>query len=197
MTHSLFIYPTDTVWGIGGSIFIEENHTKIAEIKKTSTDKPLSVLFYSIDHLREYFLIPSFLDEVWLNNFFSLGTSLGLPIKLFKEELPTWVHCGSSIIFVRVLPYLFIQEMILKVKAPIFTTSLNITGDAPCVSEEEATLFNQNYAKDCQLITTKELLPSGESSTMVILDEISGEFKISRKGAKVREVEAILKSLKN
>lgn len=197
MTHRLFVYPTDTVWGIGGSILMKDNHKRIAEIKKTSHDKPLSILFYSINNLREYFNIPELLEDNWLNDFFSLGTSLGLSIALSKKALPEWVHCGSSIVFVRILPFSFVKKMIEEVGAPIFTTSLNITGNLPCISELEAMDFFKTYANDCEFIKSKELIPSGESSTMAIFNEKLNQFSISRRGARVESVEAILKEIKH
>ena len=43
--NGVLIYPTDTVWGIGGCILSKKNYDEINIIKKINTNKPVSILF--------------------------------------------------------------------------------------------------------------------------------------------------------
>ncbi|EQC48383.1 telomere recombination domain protein [Bacteriovorax sp. BSW11_IV] len=195
MIEKLFVYPTDTVWGIGGSIFVENNHKNIALVKGTSPDKPLSILFKNISHLREYFNLPEKLNDSWLREFFNMGTSLGVPVTFAKNPFPSWVNCGSEIVFVRVLNFPFVEKMINEAKAPIFTTSLNLTGQPPCIEFSDAKAFFDDHLKiESTFVDTKELVPSGESSTMVILDS-DLSTNISRRGSRVLEVQKHIEKL--
>lgn len=195
MIEKLFVYPTDTVWGIGGSIFVENNHKNIALVKRTTPDKPLSILFKNISHLREFFNLPEKLSDSWLQEFFYMGTSLGVPVSFAKNKLPSWVNCGSEIVFVRVLEFPFVEKMINEVKAPIFTTSLNLTGQPPCIKSSDAKVFFEKYlSAESTFVDTKELIPSGESSTMVIINS-DLSTKISRMGSRVLDVQKQLEKL--
>ena len=53
----LIIFPTDTVYGIGCSIFDIDNINKIYEIKHRSKDKPLACLCASIEQIESIAII--------------------------------------------------------------------------------------------------------------------------------------------
>ena len=67
----------DTVWGIGGCIHSKKNYDEINIIKKINTNKPVSILFFPIDHIREYFELPKIISDNWMESFFKLETTLG------------------------------------------------------------------------------------------------------------------------
>ena len=69
---SIFIYPTDTIYGIGANPFNENAVKKINEIKGREEDKKNILLIYSIENLLEYVSVPSekyldFLLAIWPN----------------------------------------------------------------------------------------------------------------------------------
>ncbi len=70
ISTKLFIYPTDTVWGIGSNIYDEASFKEIARIKKTTTDKPLSIMFTDLSELKKSFRFPVEMNEEWLRLFF-------------------------------------------------------------------------------------------------------------------------------
>lgn len=190
----IFIYPTDTVWGIGGDIFDKKTYLEIAKIKGTDTSKPLSILFYSVEHLLEHFEIDKVFKKEWLEIFFSLEATLGVPLTLAKTEIPKHVSCGSSFVCLRVLKDEILREIIQKVGSPISTTSLNLTGQAPCIDENEAKKFHQQYAPDCKFLNLNSLKPSGHSSSILLMKE-NGEFQFLREGFRVNEVKEHIKLL--
>ena len=79
--ESVFIYPTDTVWGIGASIRSKAAREKINVIKRSPDDKPLSIMFTDIKTLYNSFNFPDGMSVSWLRNFFKLESTLGLPLE--------------------------------------------------------------------------------------------------------------------
>lgn len=188
--HQTFIYPTDTVWGIGGSLYSEISYSEIARIKKTSADKPLSILFSSLNQLHEYFIFPEHLSETWLCEFFSLETSLLVPLEWKKKEIPFWIFQGSAFVSVRCLELPTIKSLIEKVGSPITSTSLNLTGQAPISSFEEARLFHLQQCPQLEFFKGEGSDLSGRSSTMVSIDT-AGVFTVLREGRYVSQIMAL------
>lgn len=189
--HELIvIYPTDTVWGIGGSIFHEMAYKKIAEIKKTRFDKPLSIMFPNVKLVMEYFNLPLFMNEKWLNSYFSLESTLGLKTSRLQKELPEWLVNKSEYLSIRCLENEVTKKVYEQVKAPFFTTSLNLTGQDPIVAREKAFEFKDQYAKDASIISDHQELLSGESSTIIFFDETN--FKLIRKGNHLSDLEKLI-----
>ena len=87
--ENIYIYPTDTVWGMGASIYLKKAQEQIAEIKKTSGQKPLSMMFYDLDDVKTSFHLPGFMDKTWLQDFFSLKTILAVDMRRAKIEIPS------------------------------------------------------------------------------------------------------------
>ncbi|MFA6236480.1 MAG: Sua5/YciO/YrdC/YwlC family protein [Bacteriovorax sp.] len=195
INNDIYIYPTDTVWGIGCSIYSRSGYEKIADIKKSEKNKPLSIMFGSIDDVVKYFQLPEGMTSVWMKNFFKLETTLGLPLKFAKIPIPEWVSGGSDFISLRCLETEAVKFIYHELHAPFFSTSLNITGDAPITELSAALNFQKKYAPGTHLVNsslTTEL--SGSSSTIVFFKK-KLEFEIIREGKRIIEVKEQLKKL--
>jgi L-threonylcarbamoyladenylate synthase len=192
MKENIYIYPTDTVWGIGGSIDREGMSLLVNKIKGHRDIKPLSILFLNLDMLSDYFQL-ELLDRDWLLRLFQLEATLGLPIAWMKKEIPVESYNDSDFICVRVLESEAIKEMFSVSGGPVYTTSFNLKGEAPLSKLKEVLILKEKIAPDAQLFETAENL-SGHSSTIVIFED-SETFKILRSGTKVDEIEKHLKLL--
>ena len=190
-----FIYPTDTVWGIGCSIYSELGHTRIAAIKNTSSNKPISIMFSSVSEIYSHFDFPKQLSLAWLEHFFSLETTLGFPLKTAKIKIPQWATGDSEFVSVRCIKSDIIKFIYQDLQAPFFTTSLNITGSPPIISLAHAKQFQKTYALDSLFFgsNTNDNL-SGLSSTIVFINE-NLNFEIKREGCKIQEVKNHLSKL--
>lgn len=172
----LFIYPTDTVWGIGAYIYEQAAQIEIARIKKTSADKPLSIMFNNLNDLKKSFQFPVQMNDEWLETFFQLESTLGLPLTTALIPIPAWVHGGSDMISIRLSQ----DPLLQNIPSPFFSTSLNLTGDPPVQTYEEAVDFQKKYAQDAVLLGDNSYQLSGQSSTIVFVrDE---KFEIIRPG---------------
>ncbi|MBC7713293.1 MAG: Sua5/YciO/YrdC/YwlC family protein [Rhizobacter sp.] len=185
-SESVFIYPTDTVWGIGAAITSENAYKKIAAIKQTTTDKPLSIMFTDINILHKSFNFPEAISTSWLRNFFKLEATLGVPLKISKISIPKWVTAKSDLVSVRCLDLPALKPISAALNVPFFTTSLNVTGQDPIITFEDAKHFQQTHAQDAELIGNSSHNLSGRSSTIVFFRGSS--FEIIREGLKVEEI---------
>ena len=117
------LYPTDTVWGIGGDATAPEVVEKIYKIKQRADHKALIVLVKDIEMLKEYVQeIPevafSFLEE-------EHPTTLVYPqgINLADNLLGQDGSVG-----IRIPKHSFCQQLLTSFGKPIISTSANISG---------------------------------------------------------------------
>jgi L-threonylcarbamoyladenylate synthase len=184
--ESVFIYPTDTVWGIGASIYSEDARNIISNIKGSPENKPLSIMFADLNTLYNSFNLPTELNIAWLKDFFKLESTLGIPLTLSKISIPAWVTKDSEFVSVRCLENKTIQQIGEALKTPFFTTSLNLTGEAAITSFEAAKIFQKSHAPHVALFGDETHNLSGQSSTIVFLK--GQTFKIIRHGQKTEEI---------
>lgn len=120
----IVVYPTDTVYGIGCLATDKKGIAKVFKIKKRDKSKALLVLISSLRMLEKYFLVSlkekQYLKKVWPG-----------PISVVlrkKSILPKDLALGKDRVAVRLPKNDFLIKMIRRVKAPIVSTSLNISG---------------------------------------------------------------------
>lgn len=122
LKKSIFIYPTDTIYGIGCDALDEKLVGKIREIKGRET-KPFSVIAPSKEWIFENCIVGEGARE-WIGK---LPGAYTLILKLKnKKSIAENVSLGETI-GVR-MPAHWISEVVSKMGMPIVTTSANITG---------------------------------------------------------------------
>lgn len=187
--NEIYIYPTDTVWGIGGNIFSKKAYKKINTIKRVQEAKPLSILFASIDDLFVYFDLKKLPDVDWLRKFFSFESTLAIPKKWSLKEIPSWITQKSPYVAIRCLEFDIIREIIKEVGDPITSTSLNLTGLPPIVDKEKAlSFYNSLGDKEVKFFNHPSMVCSGHSSSIVSYDG-GGNFNFLRRGHFAKELE--------
>lgn len=195
INDQVIIYPTDTVWGLGGSVFSQKAYDEIALIKKTNHTKPLSIMFSSIEMICEYFTLPDFMNEQWLKEFFSLETTLGLPLSFLKKEFPAWLTAKSPMVSIRFVDSDLIKKVGESFKTPFFTTSLNLTKEAPIINFKAALEFRNMHAPGLLIFGDESHQLSGESSTIVFYDpDKKINFQIIRSGRNILEIQKLINS---
>lgn len=119
----LFIYPTDTIYGIG----CDATNTKAVQaihILKQREKKPFSVLIPSKDWILENCIVSSSAKR-WLRKLPGKYTFI-LPLKN-KKAVASSVHLGDYTLGVRI-PKHWVRLVVATFGKPIVTTSVNITG---------------------------------------------------------------------
>jgi L-threonylcarbamoyladenylate synthase len=172
----IVIYPTDTIYGLGGDAFSEEAILRVYEAKKRPLSNPLSIavcdleMIHGVARVDEYAL-------TFLTRFLPGPVTVVLPA---KSCVPGMLTGGTGMIGIRFPNHPLALELISAFDSPVTATSANVTGAKDPVIPEECRVPHD-------LLIDGGRLP-GIPSTVV--DLISR--KILRTGAQVDEVIAFL-----
>jgi L-threonylcarbamoyladenylate synthase len=172
----IFIYPTDTVYGIGGDPFIDEAGEKINSIKGRDEAKRFILLIDTVDHLLKYIESPDpknmkFLMSIWPN-----PISVILPLNKKTREITGLENCAFRIPFND-----FCMSVLKKIKKPLISTSVNRSGSVP-MNKFEA--IHDEFANEVDYIFYREGESEAKASTLV--DMTGGEPLILREGVMKR-----------
>ena len=150
----IFIYPTDTVYGIGCNALDEEAVEKIRKIKKRD-EKPFSVIAPSFEWVSDNLII-----DVNLEKYFpgAYTVILKKKDKKFLKEVS-----ASDTLGVRIPDSEFTKK-IQKAGFPFVTTSVNFSGEKPANNIQE---ISKEILKQVDYIIDMGEL-SGKPSTLVI-----------------------------
>jgi L-threonylcarbamoyladenylate synthase len=170
----IVIFPTDTVYGLGASVFNEKAVRRVFEVKNRPLSMALPVLVSGIAQLKEIVTdMPDIVDR--LAKRFWPGA---LTLVLFKSgKVPGIVTADEPTIAVRIPAHLVPLALIEGLGAPIIGTSANISGQPSPVTADSA---RRQLADKVDLIIDGGTSPGGKEST--ILDLTKGKPVILREG---------------
>lgn len=137
ISGKIFIYPTDTIYGLGCNALLDSSVRKIREIKQRE-DKPFSVIAHSKKWILENFEV----EEEYLNK---LPGPFTLILKAKKQNLVSKeINKGLDTLGVRIPNHSFVK-FVQKANVPFVTTSVNITGEKfiTCVEEIPKSIFDK------------------------------------------------------
>ncbi len=122
--HGVWLYPTDTVWGLGCCAHDEEAVARIFEIKRRPANQSFIVLMTDYKQLLRYIANP-------LPHLPDILSSFDVPTTLVYQNainLPTSVLAKDGSIGIRITNDPFCRSLIKRMKAPLISTSANISG---------------------------------------------------------------------
>ncbi|MDD5193654.1 MAG: L-threonylcarbamoyladenylate synthase [Candidatus Nanoarchaeia archaeon] len=151
----IFVYPTDTIYGIGCNAENKEAVNKIRQIKQMGSDKPLSIIAPSIEWIKENLIM-----DVDLNKYLPGPYTLILKKKI--PEFLNWVSNTDSL-GVRI-PANDFTKIIQKSKVPFITTSVNLLGAPFAIKISE---INPDILKKIEVIIDSGEL-NGRPSTLIM-----------------------------
>ena len=191
----IYIYPTDTLWGIGSSIFDELAHKQVAQMKGASDRKPLSVMLPSIEDVGKFVKYEKYFELEIMEQLFRNEVTLAFPKIDFKQDIPSYIAPESNSIGVRVASRKTVSDLIKNAGGAITTTSLNKSGEPPITDQESAFKFynelRKNYSNVYFHAMEEEQILSGEGSTFILIKP-SGGIEILREGSRVDQIREIL-----
>jgi len=116
----LFIYPTDTIYGLGCNAENKDSVEKIKQIKQRDKDKPLSVIAPSIDWIKENLIV-----DLDLEKYFPGPYTI-----ILKKKNPKFLEIVSNkeSLGVRIPNHEFTRK-IQESGVPFITTSVNMSGE--------------------------------------------------------------------
>jgi len=166
------LYPTDTVWGIGGDALDPEVVQNIYALKQRVDHKALIVLVKDMVMLKKYVQeIPEvafkFLDEE-------------RPITLIY---PKGIHLASNLIGsdgsigIRIPRHAFCQELLTAFGKPIISTSANISG---CETPKNFNSIDSKILEGVDYVVPLQKETNQSQPSRVIKIEVDGTVQILR-----------------
>lgn len=122
---AIFIYPTDTIYGLGCDATNEESVALIRRIKNKDV-KPMSVIAPSIEWIKEHLIVSDEILEKYLPGPYTL---------ILKKKDPEFMKDVSldDTLGVRI-PDAEFTKLVEKSNVPFITTSVNFTGEPYAIS---------------------------------------------------------------
>lgn len=183
----LIVYPTDTVYGVGGIINSEETIKNIYKAKERSFESPLIVLLSDVKKIEEIAYIPNKNREL-VEKLIAKFWPGGLTIILKKKEwVPDIMTANKDTVGLR-MPALDMALDIIKSAGGLLpTTSANISGESTPRSYDE---LSEIFKKRVDILVDGGSSPIGEESTIIDMTDIP---KILRVGAiSVKDIEKVI-----
>lgn len=185
----IIAFPTDTLYGLGCSIFDENAIRNLFELKCRNLTKPINALIGSIEQL-SYVAenIPLIVYEV-IKEFWPGDLTL---ILQKKNEIPNILTNGMNTIGVRMPNNEVTLRLICEVDKPLATTSANISGK-PSITNAKQVL--DNFRNKIPLILDSGESKIGKESTIISL--VTEPPSIIRQGSlSIEKLKRIIPNLK-
>lgn len=160
---TIFIYPTDTIYGFGGNPFNENAIKKISKIKGKSNWRRYIFLISNIEILKNYTEINSekyldFLLSIWPN-----PVSVILKLNKHYQEILKMETAAF-----RVPNHRFCIKLLNELKMPLISTSVNRTGNEPM---NDSSMIIQEFSNEVKAIFYSETKSFVEASTLIDLSK--------------------------
>ena len=128
---SVFIHPTDTIYGIGCNAKISNSVKKIRQLKGRAAN-PFSVIAPSLEWIKDNCVVTKE-SEDWLEK---LPGPYTLILKLKNSCVAKEVNPGLKTLGIR-LPNHWISKLVAEAEVPVVTTSVNRTNEDYMTSLED------------------------------------------------------------
>jgi len=185
----IVVYPTETLYGIGGNALDARAIQRVRSVKKRKDHKPILVIVPTIEAVAPLVREIPAAAEVLMKTFWPGALTL-----VFKasETVPPELMEGSSTIGVRVPSSPLCIKLLILAGVPITSTSANISGEQPQRSIKE---IKTALASGVDLYLDGGTLPESKPSTVV--DVSDGLPRVLREGAiSVDQIRALIPDIR-
>lgn len=169
----IFVYPTDTIYGIGGDPFNSRAVNRINAIKGRDESKKFILLVDNLDRLLTYAEVVldkhfDFLHAVWPN-------PVSIVLNLKSE---TRKKLNSTTAAFRIPHHRFCRTLISEIKKPLISTSVNRSGQEP-LSEMDFINYEMGKELDAMFYSGKKALKVAST----LIDLTGNQPVLIREGA--------------
>ncbi|MFH1012289.1 MAG: L-threonylcarbamoyladenylate synthase [Candidatus Peregrinibacteria bacterium] len=181
-------HPADTCFGLAGDLMNPRVFKKIMEIKDRDPVNPMSIMLPVVAkiELEQYGLLTDFTREI-------ADKLLPGPVTLLLPKgprIPEWYFPETDLIGIRIPYDTFTQDLLIAFKAPLITTSANLSDGPLCHTHREVLeAFRSNKVKPD--LVFEGHLDKNPASTVILPQK--NKVKITRPGAiTAKRLEGIL-----
>ncbi|MBN1325995.1 threonylcarbamoyl-AMP synthase [Candidatus Falkowbacteria bacterium] len=166
-SDGIFVYPTDTIYGLGCDIFNKEAVEKIYQLKGRDRRKPLSIICSDIKEAAKYAIIQDYAYRLMKK---VLPGPYTFVLKA-RSEIPKTFLPKNRTVGIRIPNNQICLEAAKKLGNPIITTSLNISGQEVMASPSQ---LSKELTNKIDVIIDAGVLPRQPSSII----DLSGDKPI-------------------
>lgn len=156
-------YPTDTIYGVGCSIFSKKGIDRIYDIKGRDRKKPLSFICCDLSDIARYAVVGNFAYRTMKR---LLPGPYTFVLKATKE-VPRMMQNRQQQVGIRIPDSPVCLALVRELGHPIVTTSANLSGDEPMMDPDE---IEARWGRLLDGVVDGGLL-MGEPSSVVELDD--------------------------
>ena len=169
----IFIYPTDTIYGIGGNPFDENVVKRISDIKGRDEKKKFIWLISDFENLMNY------VDVIYETHLDFLQKIWPAPVTVIlnlNERTKKIINLDT--IAVRIPQNDFCLKLLKEISRPLISTSVNRTAEEP-INQIDQIVLNFSQYVDAILFQSE----SAERKSSTIIDLTSKQPKLIREGS--------------
>lgn len=122
--NGVIIYPTETVYGLGGNALSTKVADEVYNVKDRPKEKSLSILLYNKKLIEDYAVIKSPIERKIIEKFMPRP----ITIILEKREDFKYDYATNNTIGIRIPKSEIINSILGKINYPLIGTSANISG---------------------------------------------------------------------
>lgn len=161
--NKVFVYPTDTCYGIGCDFSNEELINRIYSIKGRGEHKPLSIMVDSLEMFKLYGEVNERTEKL-IQTYLPGDLTIIVPK---TSRVPSFLNPHISTIGIRIPNHAFSLSLIQTLGRPIITTSANKTGEEnPYMVQQIISAFASDKEKP-DIIFDGGTIPITPPSTIV------------------------------
>lgn len=134
LANHIVCLPTETVFGLAVVADDYANYIHLLECKNRPVNKAFPLLINSYVQLAAHAQVDTRARRI-IERFLPGPLTLILPK---KEGVAEYITAGQENVAIRWSNDPFINELLQKVKKPLFLTSANLANEPPCATEQEA-----------------------------------------------------------
>jgi len=171
----IIAYPTDTIYGLGCDALNRKAIKKIFRIKKRNEKKPLLMLANNFNIIKKYCLVNKqqidYLKKIW-------PAPITVILKRKKNTIKDLAGADDSLA-IRIPDNNFLKLLLKKLKRPITSTSLNISGEKNFNNPKNIEIYFIGLKPDIVIDAGNIFIP-GKPSKIIDIRDIKN-IKIIRK----------------
>ena len=171
LSGNIFIYPTDTIYGIGGNPFIKKSVKRINHIKGRDIAKQYIWLVYNMDILQNFAEINYESHSNFLKSIYPAPVTVILNLNARTKEL-----VGFDSAAFRIPDNTFCNRLLAEIGMPLISTSVNRSGKTALNDYRE---IEEAFSDDIDALFYSKIKNIPSASTIIDLK--------SKKPALIRE----------
>lgn len=122
----IFVYPTDTIYGLGARADSRQALEKLYQLKRRPAHMPLSMLVPDVDAVRGYALLTKTAETI-ARHFLPGALTMVLPA--LNKRLPEMLYSDTGDLGFRIPDHPFCHNLMRRTLFPVVSSSVNYSGE--------------------------------------------------------------------